>query len=87
MPDPLLRTTIVEGHSRLAFYLHKCHEFFEESNNAVVRKRYGGRWRRLVQGWGVEQGKRVEDLIGIGGMMGGILMYTLWGMIRQSYMQ
>jgi len=52
-----------------------------------VRDRSGAGWRRLSQGWGVEQGKRVEDFIGVGGLLGGIVAYTLWRMVRQSYLR
>src|SRR5436190_1003359 len=82
LPDPILRTTIVESHPRLAFYLHKCHEFFEERNYATVRRKDGGGWKRIWKGWGVEVGKRVEDFIGIGGLTGAILVYALWKMVR-----
>ena len=82
MPDPALRTIIVESHPRLAFYIHKCHEYFEGRNNATVRKKEGGGWKGILKGWGVEKGKRVEDFIGIGGLTGAILVYALWKMIR-----
>jgi hypothetical protein len=82
LPDPILHTTIVESHPRLAFYLYKCHEFFEESNNATIRRKEGVGWKGILKGWGVEQGKRAEDFIGIGGLTGAILVYALWKMVR-----
>jgi hypothetical protein len=83
LPDPLLRTTIVERHPPLAVYLRKCHEYFEPKNNAVVKKKEQGGWGGLVQGWGVEKGKRLEDLMGIGVMVGGILSYIAFRMVKQ----
>jgi Glutathione S-transferase, C-terminal domain len=85
IPDPVLRTTIVEYHPRLAFYLHKCHEFFERRNNETMRVKDSSGWGRLVQGWGVNQGKRIEDLVGIGGFFGVILGYALWRMAKLRY--
>ena len=83
LPDPILRNTIVECHPRIAIYLHKCHEFFEGRNNATVRRKDGGGWKRIWKGWGVEQGKRVEDFVGIGGLTGAILAYAIWKMVRE----
>lgn len=77
----------MEGHPRLAGYLQKCHEYFKGRNNAIVRDRSGTEWRRLVQGWGVEKGKRLEDFIGVGSFVGGIVAYALWRMVRQSYLR
>jgi hypothetical protein len=83
MPDPLLRTTIVESHPRLAFYLHKCHEFFGPKNNMNPRSKEASGWANVARGWGVEPGKRMEDLIGVGGFIGGILGYAVWHSIRR----
>jgi hypothetical protein len=84
MPDPVLRITLVEAHPRLAFYLHKCHEYFEARNHGVLHHKDGGGLIRTVHGWGVERGKRVEDLIGIGGLIAGVLCYALYNAIRKS---
>jgi hypothetical protein len=84
MPDPVLRTTLVESHPKLAFYLHKCHEYFEQRNTASVRTRETSGWTKLVSGWGVEKGKRKEDLLGIGVMIAGIMGYALVQTLRSS---
>ena len=84
LPDPLLRTTIIERHPPLVSYLRKCHEYFEPRNNAVVKKKEMGGWEGLIQGWGVEKGKRFEDLIGVGVMMGGILSYIAFRLVKQT---
>jgi hypothetical protein len=81
MPDPILRTTLVESHPKLAFYLHKCHEYFEPTNSATVRTRASSGYSNLVGGWGVEKGKRAEDWIGIGVFVGGILGFLSMGMV------
>ena len=83
MPDPVLRTTLVETHPRLAFYLHKCHEYFSAKEAVVIKTSAGNYWKGLFQGWGVDRGKRMEDLIGIGGLVGGVVGYTLWNRLRQ----
>ena len=67
----------METHPKLAFYLHKCHEYFEPQNTARVRTREASGWTKLVSGWGVEKGKRKEDLLGIGVMVAGIVGYAL----------
>lgn len=84
MPDPTLRTTLVESHPNLAFYLHKCHEYFEPRNTASIRTRDSTGWKKLVTGWGVERGKRKEDLMGIGVMVVGIMGYALVHAMRGS---
>ena len=67
----------MEAYPKLAFYLRKCHEYFEPQNTASVRRRETPRWEKLVTGWGVERGKRKEDLLGIGVMVAGIIGYAL----------
>jgi hypothetical protein len=84
MPDPVLRTTLVEAHPRLAFYLHKCHEYFEAKNHSIIQQKDTDGFMRTFHGWGVEKGKRVEDLAGIGGLIGSILIYALYHAIRKS---
>jgi len=82
LPDPTLRTTIVETFPRLAFYLHNCHEAFSGRNAGCERVIEGGTWAKIVEGWGVERGKRKEDLLGLGGMLGVLLAYTVWTRAR-----
>jgi len=77
MPDPTLRTTLVESHPKLAFYLHKCHEYFETRNAESIRTRETSGWKKLLTGWGLEKGKRKEDFIGIGVMVVGIVGYAI----------
>ena len=84
MPDPMLRTTLVEAHPKLAFYLHKCHEYFEPRNAASAHLRQVSIINKLVSGWGVEKGKRNQDLMGIGVMVAGIIGYALTYAIRNS---
>ena len=74
----------METHPKLAFYLHKCHEYFEPQNTASVRTREASGWTKLVSGWGVEKGKRKEDLLGIGVMVAGIIGYALVHAVRSS---
>ena len=76
LPDPTLRTTIVETFPRLAFYLHTCHEVFRAMNFAVEKGVERGSWAMIVEGWGVERGKRREDLLGLGGFLGVLLAYS-----------
>jgi hypothetical protein len=83
IPDPILHTTLMESHPKLVFYLNKCHEFFGLRNSQVERSRELILWTKLVQGWGQEPGKRITDLIGIGGFIGGVLGYALWNRLRQ----
>jgi hypothetical protein len=84
MPDPVLRTTLVETHPRLAFYLHKCHEFFGAREIVVVSAgNGGGGFGGMFEGWGVQKGKRTEDLIGIGCFIGGVFGYALWNSWRR----
>ena len=83
MPDPVLRTTLVEKFPALAFYLHKCHEYFVERNKRVERQKEGG-MIRVLGGWGTERGKRREDIIGIGALVACIVGYTMWNAVRRS---
>jgi Glutathione S-transferase, C-terminal domain len=83
LPDPVLRNTLTESHPQLASYIRKCHAFFGERNSSTVRSIEKHGWTRFLEGWGVEKGKRFEDLIGIGGLIGGILGYALWKMARR----
>jgi Glutathione S-transferase, C-terminal domain len=82
MPDPVLRTTLVESHPSLAFYLHKCHEVFSKVNEGTVYGKQTPFWKGLLEGWGIDEGKQKKDLIGIGGLLGIIMIYALWH--RQS---
>ena len=82
MPDPILRTTIVESYPELAHYLHECHDCFTPRTQTVVIKKEFG-WGGMFEGWGVEKGKRVEDLVGIGALIGGVIGYALWRAIRR----
>lgn len=84
LPDPILRTIMKESHPRLVSYLQKCHEFFGVKNAGTVRSLERNGWSELFNGWGVQPGKRIEDFIGIGIFVGGILSYAWWKMIRRA---
>jgi hypothetical protein len=43
----------------------------------------GGGLKGMFEGWGVEKGKRMEDLVGIGGFIGGVLGYALCNSLRR----
>src|SRR5437763_4568160 len=83
VPEPILKIMILEHHPQLAHYLHYCHSYFERRNNIVVRSMENAGWRGLVHGWGEERGKRLQDLAGIGGVTGVILLYAFWNWIKQ----
>jgi len=78
----MLRTTIVETFPRLAFYLHSCHDVFRVMNLSIERGVERGSWAKIVGGWGIERGKRREDLLGVGGFLGVLLAYTIWRRAR-----
>ena len=82
LPDPILQTTLVDSYPQLASYLEKCHEFFKPRNAATQRSVESAGWTNIFRDWGVQPGKRVEDFIGIGAFVGGILGYALWRMLR-----
>jgi len=82
MPDPVLRSTLVEKFPGLAFYLHKCHDYFAQRNKRV-EKGPEGRLMGVLSGWGTERGKRREDFIGIGALVGCIMGYAMWSAIRR----
>lgn len=77
-----MRTIIVEMFPGLAFYLHTCHDVFCVKDVAVEKAVERGTWRNIVEGWGVEKGKRKEDLVGLGGVFGVLLAYTVWTRVR-----
>jgi hypothetical protein len=83
MPDPVLRTTLVEKFPALAFHLHKCHEYFVERNKSVERVKEGG-LVGFFAGWGKEEGKRREDFLGIGVLVTCIVGYALWNTARRT---
>jgi len=45
-------------------------------NFAVEKGVERGSWAMIVEGWGVERGKRREDLLGLGGFLGVLLAYS-----------
>jgi hypothetical protein len=83
MPDPILRTTLVEKFPGLAFYLHKCHEYFAERNKSIEIAKEDGMVGFLA-GWGKDEGKRKEDFIGIGALVTVIVGYAMWNAIRRT---
>ena len=83
LPDPTLRNVLTESFPGIVRYLERCHKFFTEYT--VESKIEEGYMSKLVQGWGKEVGKRKEDFIGLGAMLGSILIYSLWCSIRRSH--
>ena len=83
MPDPVLRTTLVERFPGLAFYLHKCHEYYAGRNKNIERVKEGGMIGFLA-GWGTEVGKRREDFIGIGALVTCIVGYAMWNAVKRT---
>jgi len=83
MPDPVLRTTLVEKFPALAFYLHKCHEYFAERNKSGERGKEGG-LVGVLAGWGKDVGKRREDFIGIGVLVTCVVSYAMWNAAKRA---
>jgi len=51
-------------------------------NLSIERGVERGSWAKIVGGWGIERGKRREDLLGVGGFLGVLLAYTIWRRAR-----
>jgi hypothetical protein len=83
LPDPTLRSTLIQSHPELVGYLERCHAFFETKFSQMTTIKDESGLKNLFRGWGYEQGRRKEDLLGIGAFIGVIICYATWNTLRR----
>jgi Glutathione S-transferase, C-terminal domain len=84
LPDPTLRTTLTQSHPQLVEYLQRCHSYFQSQLSTMATIKDSQSLGTLFKGWGHEKGKRMEDLVGLGALVGAVLAYALWNSLRKS---
>jgi hypothetical protein len=79
--DNALRETLVQKYPVIVRYLEFCETEF--GNRELETRTQESGLGKLVRGWGVETGKRKKDLIGLGTLLGGVLLYTAYTFFRR----